>query len=170
MIDIDQSAGVFSSYYDWDTSVLFLSGKGDSSIKYYEVTNEAPYIHFLSAYSDTQSGKGICWLPKLACDVSKCEVAKCLRLMRDSIIPVGFTVPRKSELFQKDLFPDGYAGASSIEGKAWLDGGNEDPILTNMKPGSQVRAKVDFVAKKSYAELETELAAALKKIAELEAK
>lgn len=167
--DIDQSAGVFNTFYDYDTSVLFLAGKGDSSIKYYEITAEAPYIHFLSAYSDTSSQKGICWLPKLACNIGGCEIAKCYRLMRDSVVPVGFTVPRKNTLFQKDLFPDGYAGSPAQEGAAYFEGKNADPVITSMKPGQQVRAASGFAAKKSYDVLEAELAAATKKIAELEA-
>lgn len=167
--DIDQSAGIFSAHYDHDTSLLFLSGKGDSSIRYFEITGEAPYIHFISSFSDSSSQKGVCFLPKLQVDVTGCEVVKALRLMRDSIIPVGFKVPRKSELFQKDLFPDAYAGAPALEASAWLDGKNEDPVLTSMKPGQQTRAKAEFTAKKSYGELEAELAAAKKRIAELEA-
>jgi WD40 repeat protein len=167
--DIDQSAGIFSTYYDHDTSLLFLAGKGDSSIRYYEITSDAPYAYFLSSFSDTQSQKGVAFLPKTACDVGSCEIARSLRILRDSIVPIGFKVPRKSDLFQKDLFPDSYAGAPALEAKAWLDGGNEDPILTSMKPGEQVRAKVEFTAKKSYAELEAELKKANARIKELEA-
>ena len=151
--------------------MLYLAGKGDSSVRYYEITNNnGQYIHFLNSFSDSESQKGICFLPKRTVNVQKCEVARCLRLMRDKIIPVGFRVPRKSDLFQKDLYPPGYAGAAALEAKEWFDGKNEDPILTSMKPGEQVRAKVEFTAKKTYAELEAELKAAQARIKELEAK
>lgn len=36
-MDLDQSAGVLMPFYDQDTSVLFLGGKGDGNIRYYEL-------------------------------------------------------------------------------------------------------------------------------------
>jgi coronin-1B/1C/6 len=45
--DIDQSAGQLSSYYDEDTSILFVGGKGDGNIRYFEITEEVPQAYFL---------------------------------------------------------------------------------------------------------------------------
>jgi len=115
--DLDQSAGVVIPFYDPDNSVLYLSGKGDASIRYFELVKEKPYLHVLSEFRDTNSQQGVTWLPKRACDTTKCEIAHCLRLMKDSIVPISFQVPRKSDLFQKDLFPDTYAGVPSLEAK-----------------------------------------------------
>jgi coronin-1B/1C/6 len=168
--DLDQTAGVLMPFYDHDTSILFLGGKGDSSIKYFEIVDQAPYAHSLSVFSDTQSQKGLGWLPKRACDVHKCEIAVCLRLMKDAVVPVSFQVPRKSDLFQKDIFPDTYAGISALTAQEWLGGENKDPVLSSMKPGEEAaEAKSTFTAQKSPAELRKELAEAHARIAELEA-
>jgi WD40 repeat protein len=170
-VDIDQSAGVMIPHYDHDTSILYVGGKGDSSIKYWECVNSSPYLHFLAQYSDTKSQKGFCFLPKTNCDVNKCEIANSLRITRDAIIPVNFVVPRKAtDIFQSDLYPDAYAGIAAGDVKDYTGGANPAPELTSMRPGErrgQVAKEIEIKA--TYAELEAQLAAANARIAELEA-
>jgi len=171
IIDLDQSAGVVIPFYDPDNSILYLAGKGDASIRYFELVKEKPYLHALSEFRDTNSQQGVAWLPKRACDTTKCEIAHCLRLMKDAIVPISFQVPRKSDLFQKDLFPDAYAGVPSMEAKEYLSGENRAPKLKSMKPGSTTEQVVvkTFSAKKSPQELETENEKLKARVAELEA-
>jgi len=170
-VDIDQSAGVFIAKYDPDTSMLYLAGKGDASIKYFEIVSEAPYVHFLSEYSDSQTTKGIGWLPKTSMDTSKCEVARALRLSRDQIQPISFQVPRKSDMFQADIFPDTYAGVPALNATEWLAGENKPPAMQSMDPKKNGGAKqeVAFSKKKSPKELQAELDVANARIKELEA-
>jgi len=173
IIDLDQSAGVVIPMYDPDNGILYLAGKGDASIRYFELVKEKPYLHPLSEFRDTNSQQGVAWLPKRACDTTKCEIAHCLRLMKDSIVPISFQVPRKSDLFQKDLFPDAYAGIPSMEAKEYLAGENKPAKLRSMKPGDkstteQVVVKT-FSAKKSPQELEEENVKLKARVAELEA-
>jgi len=173
--DLDQSAGVLIPYYDHDTSMLYIAGKGDCTVKYFEIVAEAPYLHFLSAYSDNKSHKGLCFIPKTACNTQVCEVAHCLRILNDSIVPISFQVPRKNQdTFQSDIFPDTRAPIAAQTAAQYIAGGNPAPEMTSMRPG-EVRGPVmtEFVAaapKKTYEQLETELAAALAKISELEAR
>jgi len=171
--DIDQSAGVLISHYDPDNSILYLGGKGDGGVKYFEIVEEEPYAHSLSEYRTNQSQKGVCFLPKKGLDTTKCEIARCLRLMRDQVVPVSFTVPRKSDMFQKDLFPDAYAGVPALSASEWLGGQNKDAPKMSLNPkdrqGGAAVKEVAFKAKKSPADLQRELDAANKRIAELEA-
>lgn len=168
--DLDQSASVFIPHWDPDNGIIYLLGKGDSSIRYFELTKEAPYLHYLSAFSDNKSQKGGGWVPKRSVNVGKCEIAKCMRLMPDAVIPVSFQVPRKSDLFQSDLFPDAYAGMPAVESKDYLAGKTGTPPRCSMKPGaSRKGGKTQFVAKKSPAELEKENAELRAKLKQLEA-
>lgn len=170
--DIDQSAGVLIPHYDEDTNILFIGGKGDGSVKYFEMVEEKPYAHHLSNYSDNQSQKGLCWLPKRRCNTHKCEIAVALRLMRDSVVPVSFQVPRKSEMFQKDIFPDAIAGVPSQSNSEYFAGKNADPVRRSMNPKDKSFDQAPgsaFVAAKSPAQLKEELMAALARIKELEA-
>lgn len=170
--DLDQSAGVMIPWYDHDTSMFYIAGKGDSTIKYFEIVGGSPYMHFLSAFADNKSHKGLCFLPKTACDTTKCEVASCLRVMNDSVVPISFVVPRKNaDTFQTDLYPDAYAGIPAQDATQWNAGEAAEVILTSMRPG-EVRDQeggAELVAKATYAELEAQLAVATARIAELEA-
>ncbi|CAH2239946.1 jg3377 [Pararge aegeria aegeria] len=47
---IDSSSGVVFPYYDYDTNMVYLAGKGDGNIRYYEVVDEPPYVHFLNQF------------------------------------------------------------------------------------------------------------------------
>jgi hypothetical protein len=113
---VDSSGSAMIPFFDNDNSVLYLSGKGDATVRYYELVDadsgDGNYCFPLADARDNESSKGACFLPKSACDVKICEVALHYRVMRDWISPVSFTVPRKSETFQSDLFPDTYASPS----------------------------------------------------------
>jgi hypothetical protein len=171
MKDLDVSASVINPQWEPDNGIMWLLGKGDSSIRYFEIVKEAPYLHFLSEFRDSSSQKGGGWVPKRALDVSKCEIAKCYRLMRDTVMPISFQVPRKSDLFQSDLFPDAYAGEPAVEAKAYFAGQSGAPPRVSMKPGAAKGKKsaAAFVAQKSPAELAAENAKLTARVKELEA-
>lgn len=171
--DLDQAAGILLPHFDPDTSMLYLAGKGDASINYFEITEDGPRIHHLSMYRDSESTKGACFLPKRFCDVSKCEVAVGFRLLRDYIMPISFQVPRKSDMFQADLYPDTYAGVPSLTPDDYKAGKNAEPTKVSMKPGAAAAAGPSNAAAamptKSRAQLQEELDAANKTIEELRA-
>ena len=105
-IDLDQSAGALLPFYDEDTRVLYLTGKGDGNVRYYEFTDDAPYVHPLTEYRSNVSTKGADFLPKRGLRVMNCEVAHMLKLTGNSVEPIPFIVPRKETTFQEDIFPD----------------------------------------------------------------
>lgn len=45
-------------------------------IRYLEVTDEAPYVHFLSMYQSSDPQRGIGWMPKRGLNVNACEIAR----------------------------------------------------------------------------------------------
>lgn len=47
---IDSSSGVVFPFYDPDTNIVFLAGKGDGNIRSYEVVDEAPWLHYLNQF------------------------------------------------------------------------------------------------------------------------
>lgn len=51
---MDSSSGVVTPYFDADTRMLYLAGKGDGNIRYYELVDEAPYIHYLNQFLSGQ--------------------------------------------------------------------------------------------------------------------
>jgi coronin-1B/1C/6 len=80
MEDVDNSNGLLFPFYDDDTNIIYLCGKGDSNIRFYEYTpNEHPFIHQLSLYSSSEPQRGIGYMPKRGCNVSNCEIARFVR-------------------------------------------------------------------------------------------
>jgi coronin-1B/1C/6 len=96
MEELDSSNGIIFPFYDEDTNVIFLCGKGDSAIRYFEYTPEAPYIHFLSAYSSSDPQRGMGAMPKRGLNIAACEIARFFKLLNSGLCEViSFTVPRK---------------------------------------------------------------------------
>jgi len=65
-VDIDQAAGVIMPFYDPDTNLLFLAGKGDGNVRYYELVHDNPFCFLLSEHRSSVSAKGMAWVPKVS--------------------------------------------------------------------------------------------------------
>jgi coronin-1B/1C/6 len=171
-VDIDQAAGVILPFFDPDTKIIWLSGKGDGNVRYYEYSDHDPWTFPLAEFRSTTSCKGVCVVPKRANDVMKCETARILKLTpNDGVQPLSFIVPRKSDAFQDDIFPDSAAGIAAHTADEWLGGSTKTPVLASLDPskgGGVAGAKKP--AMKTMASVSAELAAANKRISELEAK
>ncbi|XP_029462899.1 coronin-1A [Rhinatrema bivittatum] len=133
--ELDTSSGVLIPFFDWDTGIFYLCGKGDSSIRYFEITDEAPYIHYLSMYSSKESQRGMGYMPKRGLEVNKCEIARFYKLHERKCEPIMMTVPRKSDLFQEDLYPDTVGPDPALDAEEWLGGKDANPILISLKDG-----------------------------------
>lgn len=55
--------------------------QGDSLIRYYEVTDEAPYVHYLSLYQSNSPQRGIGFMPKRGLNVNANEIARCVVIL-----------------------------------------------------------------------------------------
>lgn len=108
--EMDSSNGVLLPFYDPDTNIVYLCGKvtchsfhtilslkmnifkcafcfwmflqGDSSIRYFEITDEAPFVHYLNTFSTKEPQRGMGYMPKRGLDVNKCEIARYLKEIR----------------------------------------------------------------------------------------
>uniref|UniRef100_A0A3B5AAZ6 Coronin n=1 Tax=Stegastes partitus TaxID=144197 RepID=A0A3B5AAZ6_9TELE len=139
--DLDGSAGVLFPFFDPDTHMLYLAGKGDGNIRYYELSAEKPYISFLTEYRSLLPQKGLGVMPKRGLDVSACEVFRFYRLIaiKDLVEPLSMIVPRKqSGTFQEDLYPMTAGNQAAMTAQEWLLGINRGPVLMSLKPGTRV--------------------------------
>ncbi|XP_056289274.1 coronin-1C-A isoform X2 [Pseudoliparis swirei] len=133
--EMDSSNGILLPFYDPDTNVVYLCGKGDSSIRYFEITDEAPFVHYLSTFSTKEPQRGMGYMPKRGLDVNKCEIARFYKLHERKCEPIIMTVPRKSDLFQDDLYPDTAGPDPALEAEQWFAGKNGGPLLISLKDG-----------------------------------
>ena len=56
-VDVDNAAGVLNPFYDPDTSILYLAGKGDGNIRYYELTKKGKESHAINDHRTSSSTK-----------------------------------------------------------------------------------------------------------------
>mmetsp|Transcript_45727 Transcript_45727/g.79487 ORF Transcript_45727/g.79487 Transcript_45727/m.79487 type:complete len:116 (-) Transcript_45727:108-455(-) len=100
---------------------------------------------------------------------------KGLKLESNAVQLVTFKVPRKSEAFQEDLYPDAPASYPAMSSDEWV-GGEEAkvPAMQSMRPGAAgsspdaARKAAAAPAVVSMKDLKKQLADALAKIEELE--
>jgi len=63
---VDSASGLLMPFYDEDTKVLFLGGKGDGNIRYYEIVDDATGIYYLTEFKSATPQRGLCMVPKRA--------------------------------------------------------------------------------------------------------
>ena len=136
--NIDSSSGILNPVYDHDTNMVYVYGKGDGNIRYYEVLTESPWASYLSQVISGEPQKGFGVMPKRGVDSSSCELFRFYKLhaTKDVVEPISMIVPRKSNMFQEDIFPDTAAPMPAMTAEEWLDGLNSWPELMSMRPGA----------------------------------
>ena len=137
-VDIDLAAGVIMPFFDYDTNVLYLAGKGDGNVRFYEIQRSDPCCFPLSEQKSSISAKGMAWVPKRALNIMGCETARLLKLTNNSVEPLSFFVPRKSESFQEDLYPDTSSCVAAHTCDQWLAGSKKLPLLVSLNPSSAI--------------------------------
>lgn len=133
--NIDSSSGVLFPFYDHDTKMVYVAGKGDGSIRYYEVTDHSPYCYYINQFMTGYPQRGLGIMPKRGLNTGINEVFRVYKLhaTKPVVEPISFIVPRKSQVFQDDLYPDTAAPTPALTAEEWISGKNHVPILMSMK-------------------------------------
>ncbi|KAJ3563475.1 hypothetical protein NPX13_g8184 [Xylaria arbuscula] len=128
---LDSISGVCMPFWDDSCNCLYLAGKGDGNIRYFEYENDK--FEFLSEYKSPDPQRGIAFLPKRGVNVHDNEVMRAFKTVNDTYIePISFTVPRRAETFQSDIFPPAVGTKPAVSAQEWVSG------------QSGVPSKIDF--------------------------
>lgn len=171
---VDNASGVLLPLFDPDTNVLYLSGKGDGIIRPYEFDDTAPYLHRLNdGFRSSVPAKGCCMVPKRGLNIMDCESTRLLKLTNnEGIHPLSFIVPRKSDAFQDDIFPDCASTTPAHTADEWVAGSSKPPCTMSLDPA--LAGKNQSTSKKTklrtVATVSAELKEANERIKFLEAK
>uniref|UniRef100_A0A672TX08 Coronin n=1 Tax=Strigops habroptila TaxID=2489341 RepID=A0A672TX08_STRHB len=136
VLGLDVAPSTLLPFYDEDTGVVFLTGKGDTRVFLYEVTPEPPYFLECNSFTSSEPHKGFIFLPKTVCEVREVEFARALRLGQSTLEPVAFHVPRvKKEYFQDDIYPPTRVWwEPALGASAWLSGEDRQQHRTSLQP------------------------------------
>jgi len=122
-------------FFDEDTNVLWMANSGSSMVQMYGISTSMPFIEILGEYKSMADSTGQAFVHKTSLDVKKVEIARSLKLSKDKIIPISWTLPRKRlECFQDDVFPSTRSLKPLQSLSAWLAGQEAEPDYANLCP------------------------------------
>ncbi|KAI1772437.1 DUF1900-domain-containing protein [Hypoxylon cercidicola] len=123
---LDSISGVCMPFWDDGCNCLYLAGKGDGNIRYFEYENDK--FEFLSEYKSVDPQRGIAFVPKRGVNVHENEVMRAYKTVNDAYIePISFTVPRRAETFQSDIYPPAPGIKPGVSASEWLSGKTDLP-------------------------------------------
>ncbi|KAA8895509.1 hypothetical protein FN846DRAFT_334256 [Sphaerosporella brunnea] len=129
---LDSISGVCMPFWDEGTKCLYLAGKGDGNIRYYEYEN-GEFI-YLSEYKSGDPQRGVAFLPRRGLTVHENEVMRAFKTVNDTYIePISFVVPRRAETYQSDIYPPATSGKAALSAEAWFGGEDADPPMIDME-------------------------------------
>jgi coronin-1B/1C/6 len=127
---IDDNSGVIYPYYDESSGLLFLVGRGDGNIRFYEFADSS--VYYLNDHRSTTPQRGFAMFPKRVVDTEKNEIDRFLKLDATAVQTLSFFVPRRSDVGSADLYPECPAGEPAIASvDEWSD--RTDEIAPVMK-------------------------------------
>ena len=153
---LDDYPGIPMPFFDEDTKVVFIAGKGESAVTFYQYSTASPnYMDLLYAYKGKEPQKGFSFMPKRTVDVMGCEIQRGVRLTAKTIEYVSFRVPRKSGTFQVDLYPPCKSLTPSMTFEEYWAGTDKEYDRIELKPAlatsadhkATVERKATFLSK-----------------------
>ncbi|KAM3723670.1 Coronin-like protein [Dirofilaria immitis] len=148
--ELDTSNGVLFPLYDEDSGLVYLAGKGDCAIRYYEVNSEYPFVHYINTYTTSEPQRGIAFMPKLGLNSNENEIARIYKVTTKGVVEeLQFFVPRKSDLYQADLYPDTRSHVPALTAEQFIEGQNAPPNLIPVNPDAAVAKPKVQIAKKA---------------------
>jgi len=129
---LDSGSGVLMPFWDDGCQVLYLAGKGDGNIRYYEYQNDK--FEALSEYRSANPQRGLAFIPKRGVNTHENEVARAFKTIDDSYIePISFIVPRRAETFQEDIYPPTVGTTPALSSADWFEGKTALPPKLRME-------------------------------------
>ncbi|KAJ5223983.1 coronin-like protein Crn1 [Penicillium chermesinum] len=128
---LDSISGVCMPFWDDDTSVLYLAGRGDGNIRYFELENDK--FEFLSEYKSADPQRGVAFMPKRGVNMHENELTRAFKTVNDSYVePISFIVPRRAETFQDDIYPPTIGATPAMNSSEWFSGKEAIPGKISM--------------------------------------
>ncbi len=141
---LDSGTGVMSVAFDATSGLLFVSGRGDSTVRVFEVFDDAlspidpcgdPSLSFLS----------VAIMPKRAVSVNQCEIVRLYgaagATAATNVVPIPFVAPRKVQKFDPDLYlVEAAAGVPACSAADWAAGYSGGPRLLSLDPALRAGA------------------------------
>lgn len=125
-VSIDTQSGPIQPFYDADTGLIFVPGRGEGNIRYYEYASGS--VKVVSEFKAGTSQKSVCFFPKRTMNYNRSEVARIGKLTNNSLEYVSFYIPKRVEGFHAEIYPDAICGELNNTIEEWKAGANKEPV------------------------------------------
>lgn len=125
--NLDPSSGIVIPHYDPMTSIVYLGGRGDGSIVYYEYADDN--LYHLFAFSTVTPQRGLGWVPNRRLDSQSYEVARVYKAHETLVEPISFKVPLRNEGLAESVFTFYEAGEPALTAEEWKSGKTARPLV-----------------------------------------
>ncbi|TVY43338.1 Coronin-like protein crn1 [Lachnellula cervina] len=117
----------------------------DGNIRYFEYENDK--FEFLSEYKSGDPQRGIAFVPRRGINVHENEVMRAYKTVNDAYIePISFTVPRRAEVFQSDIYPPATGTKPAVSAAEWLSGKDGIPSKIDLESVYDGNAPIEVAA------------------------
>lgn len=134
-VTLDTSSGIIMPFWS-DNNIVFLAGKGDGNIRYYELENDE--LHYLTESKSSEPQRGLTFVGRRFLNTDENEIAKAYKITGTTIQPVSFCVPRKAEGFQSDIFPPAPSAEPALTSKEFFEGRRAPRNMVSLETGRGV--------------------------------
>ena len=123
---IDHSSALATPYLDKESKLLYIMGKGESTVRIFNLNNDKVYkcIDFTSKEPSTVNAM----YDRRVVDYNKCEIDKFIRFSNKCLYTVSFKIPKKIDYFDPSLYPEINSGEPALNFDQWANGENKEPI------------------------------------------
>lgn len=129
---LDASSGVGMPFWDDGCQMLYLAGKGDGNIRYFEFENDK--FEPLSEYKSGDPQRGLAFMPKRGVRTHENEITRAFKTVNDTWIePISFVVPRRAEVFQDDIYAPTTGLKPAMSSSGWFEGKTGMPPKFSME-------------------------------------
>ncbi|KAM0716788.1 hypothetical protein Q7P37_008233 [Cladosporium fusiforme] len=145
---LDSQSGICMPFWDDGSQMLYLAGKGDGNIRYYEYENDK--FEPLSEYKSPEPQRGLAFMPKRGVNTHANEVMRAFKTVNDQLIePISFVVPRRAEVFQDDIYPPAIGNKPAMSSAEWLEGKTARPAKVDMGDLHEGQAPKEYAAEEA---------------------
>jgi hypothetical protein len=92
---LDSSSGIALPLYDEDTSILFLPSRGESIVRWMEISESTPFMTEGISFSAQGPVAGAAFFPKKVLNVMQTEVVRLLTVNANGLWPISVSIPRR---------------------------------------------------------------------------
>ncbi|KAH9815446.1 hypothetical protein DFH28DRAFT_892988 [Melampsora americana] len=137
---IDNSTGVLMPLIDPNRSMVYLAGRGETSVRWFEInsasTTSSPIEVHQTRLTDPIAGIAMAPINPSTVDVMQAEICKLVILSKNQqVLPVVIQAPKRQYLdFHQDVMPPVRSMTAAQTSTEWLNGGNASIELVSQDP------------------------------------